>query len=137
MADLTITAANVAAGSGATIERAYNAGATITAGQAVYFDTVTNTWKLCDADSSATVGALGGVALHAAASGQPLAVLTAGNITIGATVAVGRVYVASATPGGIAPHSDLTTGWYTAILGIGISTTVIAVGIQRGGVAYA
>ena len=135
MADLTITAANVAAGSGATIERNYNAGASITAGQAVYFDTSTNTWKLCDANASATASALGGVALHAAASGQPLAVLKSGNITIGATVAVGTIYVASATAGGIAPASDLASGWYTAILGIAISTSVIAVGIQRGGVA--
>ena len=51
MADLTLTAASVLAGSNATT-RLGTAGATITAGQVVYFDDTTNTFKLADTDSA-------------------------------------------------------------------------------------
>jgi hypothetical protein len=135
MADLTVTAANVAPGTDATIERNYNAGATITAGQTVYLSTTTNTWLLADANLSQAAAVLGGVALNGAASGQPLAVLTRGNLNPGATAVVGMVYVLSGTAGGIAPVADGVTGWYTSILGIGTTASNIAVNIQVSNVA--
>src|SRR3990170_1773817 len=101
MADLAITAANVAAGSGSAVDRTANAGATITAGQLVYKDSA-NLWQLSDANGAAAAKTIGGVALHASLNGQPLAVLVSGPITIGATPAVGAIYGLSATPGGIA-----------------------------------
>jgi hypothetical protein len=73
--------------------------------------------------------------------GQPLKVLKAGDIAIGATVGVGTVYVLSATPGGIALGcpgvTDVVTGgtFFTSVLGVGISTSQIRVGIVVGGVA--
>jgi hypothetical protein len=127
MADLTITAANVAAGSGAKI--AYGtAGAALTAGQSLYLDSADGRYKLCDNDS-ATVAArsFAGIALHAAATGQPIAVLTDGPITIGATVAVGTIYCTSSTAGGIAPSADNGTGDYVTIIGIATSTSVVKV----------
>jgi hypothetical protein len=88
MADLVITAANVLPGSSAVIKEG-TAGAAITAGQVVYADSATNTYKLADCNSAtAAVRSPKGIALHAAASGQPIAILTSGLITIGATVAV-------------------------------------------------
>ena len=113
------------------------AGASITAGQALYLDSATSTYKLADANASSATATVVGIALHAAESGQPIKLLTSGNITIGGTVAVGRVYVVSGTAGGIAPSSDLTAGWYTGIIGIGTTTAIIAVTITLGGVAYA
>lgn len=135
MADLTITAANVVAGSGATKVNG-TAGATVTAGQVVYKDSTTDTFKLADCNSAtAAVRSPYGIALHASLANQPLTVLTAGPVTIGATMTAGVAYYLSGTAGGIAPVADLTTGDYPVILGIATSTTVLNVDIQEAGVA--
>jgi len=135
LADLTITAASVAAGTGASVDRSRNAGASLTAGQAVYLDTSSNTYKLSDADSAtAAARTVTGVALNAASSGQPVAVLTGGLLTVGATVAVGTMYTGSATAGGICPVADLTTGAYPTAIGWAVSTTQINVVINASGV---
>jgi hypothetical protein len=138
MADLTITAASVLPGSGA-VKETGTAGASITAGQAVYKDASdSGKFKLCDNDSAtAAVRAFYGIALHAAGSGQPLTVLKEGPITIGATVAVGTVYMTSSTAGGIAPVADAATGDYVTVIGIGTSTTVIEVQPLAAGAAVA
>ena len=85
MADLSITAASVLAGSDASIKDG-NLGAAVTAGQVVYLDTSDSRWKLADNNSAtAIVRVPGGIALNGGASGQPVKVLTNGPITIGAT----------------------------------------------------
>jgi hypothetical protein len=137
MADLTITAANVLAGSGAK-KVAGTAGATITAGQVVYLDSADGEYKLADNDSAtAAVRSVAGIALHAALDGQPLTILTGGPITIGATTAVGVVYCLSSTPGGICPSADIATGDYNTIIGIGTSVTAIDVKLHAAGAATA
>lgn len=135
MADLTVTAASVVPGTGAILEK-MTAGAAITAGQTVYKDASdSNKAKLFDADSAtAAARVFYGIAVCNAASGQPVVVQTAGNLTIGATVAVGVAYYASDTPGGICPFADLEAGDYPTIIGIGISTTQIKVGSLAAGV---
>lgn len=133
MADLTITAANVAAGANSTSVHGV-AGATITAGQAVYLDSTTGTYKLCDANASGTASC-DGIALNGAASGQPLKVLTEGLITIGGTVAVGTIYVVSETAGGICPSTDLATGEYVSVIGVATTTGIINVHRLNSGVA--
>lgn len=134
MADLSITAASVAAGSGATINRNNNAGASITAGQVVYLESSSSTWKLADCNSAtAEVRVPVGIALNAAGSGQPLAVCTRGPVTIGATLVSGVVYYLSGTAGGIRPVADNTTGDYPAVIGQASSTTVLNVQIQAVG----
>jgi hypothetical protein len=133
MADLSITAANVVAGSGAK-KVTGTAGATITAGQVVYFDSTTSTYKLADTDSAtAAVRSPAGLALNGASANQPVAVLTSGPVTIGATVAVGDVYYLSGTAGGLAPFADVAAGDYPCIIGICTSTTVLNVKIQEAG----
>lgn len=134
MADLAITAANVLPGSNAVLDKTRNAGAAITAGQAVYLDS-SNLWQLADANGAAALRQATGIAVNNAAANQPIAVQTAGDITIGGTVTVGSVYVLSANAGGVAPVGDLASGWYTNVLGIGKSTTVIALQFQYAGVA--
>ena len=137
MADLTITAANVLQSTGSQV-RTGTAGATITAGQVVYVDaSAANVLKLSDTDASAAAANAVGIALHGASSGQPLDYQVSGNITIGATVAVGEVYVGSGTAGGIAPVADLATADYTTVIGVGITTAIIKMGILHGGVAKA
>jgi hypothetical protein len=134
MADLTITAANVVSGADATVTHGV-AGATITAGQAVYRDAA-GAYLLAD-NNSATVLARTpvGIALHGAALNQPLAVQTAGDITIGATMTAGVAYYLSDTPGGIGPVADLASGEYPTVIGIAKSTTVLDINISSSGVA--
>lgn len=126
MAAISITAANVSpvAGSdGLKIDRSRLAGATITAGKALYLDPATDTWRLADCDAaSAEVRAVQGIALNGASAGQPLGVQLGGDINIGATVTVNTVYILGATAGDIAPLSDLTTGWYLGVIGVAITT---------------
>lgn len=137
MADLTITAANVVPAADAVIVNG-TAGATITAGQAVYRDPSSRKFLLADTDSAtAAVRDLYGIATHGASLNQPLAVQTGGSINPGATVAVGVVYVLSGTAGGICPTTDLAAGDYTAVIGVGTTTSNIKLGIVEAGVAYA
>lgn len=135
MADLTITAASVISASGSSVDRG-TAGATITAGQAVYKDAATGKYLLAD-NNSATAAARtpAGIALNGASNGQPLAVHRSGDITIGATLTAGVAYYLSDTPGGIGPVADLAAGEYPTVIGIAKSTTVLAVDINASGVA--
>lgn len=135
MADLTITAASVLAGSGAKKING-TAGASVTAGQVVYYDRDANSYKLADNNSAtAAVRAPACIALNGAATGQPLTVLTSGPITIGATLTAGVAYYLSDTAGGICPVADLGAGEYPSIIGLATSTSVIDVKIQSAGVA--
>jgi hypothetical protein len=137
MADLVITAASVVAGSTARITEG-TAGVALTAGQVVYQEASTGLMKLCDCNSAtAEVRVPKGIALHAAAANQPVAFLTQGPITIGATVTAGTTYFVSGTAGGIRPAADNTTGDYVSIVGIATSTTVIDVLFHQSGVAMA
>lgn len=135
-ADLSVTAANVVAGSDAVIDRTHNAGASVSAGQVVYLDSTTKNWKLADDDgASVEIRTPIGIALHAAASGQPLAVQKGGSITIGATMTAGIVYFLSSTGGGICPVADLTTGKYVSLIGVATSTTVMNLNFLYTGVS--
>lgn len=134
MVDLVITAASVVAGTNATITRGI-AGATITAGQVVYLSPTTGKWDLADTDSAtAAVRAAHGIALNGGAVNQQLSVQTAGDITIGATIEAGTGYWLSGTPGGICPVADVLVGDYPCLLGLGKSTSVLALNIQYPGV---
>ncbi|TPK18064.1 hypothetical protein [Mesorhizobium sp. B2-5-7] len=129
MTALTITAANVLAGSNSSRDNG-RAGVAVTAGQVVYKAT-DGTYKLADTnDASAIVRVPKGIALHAAAANQPLAVHLKGPITIGATVVPGVAYYLGGTAGTIVPIADLTTGDHPALLGMATSATDIDIEIQ-------
>ncbi len=137
MADITITAANVVAGSSARITHG-TAGAAVTAGQVVYKDSADGKFKLADCDSAtAAVRSPVGITLNGAANNQPMAIVNSGPVTIGATLTPGATYYLSQNPGGIAPFADLSTGDYPVIIGIAISASVLDVNIQEAGVALA
>ena len=134
MADLVITAANVLAGTGSTTS-AGTLGATVTAGQAIVKNS-SNVWVLADSNhATAALRQAGGIALNGGATGQPVKVLTAGLITIGATLTAGVAYYLSDTAGGICPVADIGAGEYVCQIGIATSTTVIDVDIQFPNVA--
>jgi hypothetical protein len=134
MADISITAANVVAGSDA-VRESGTAGATVTAGQLVYLDTSDMKYKLADSNGAAALRVPNGIALNGASNGQPLSVQKGGDITIGGTMTAGIPYFLSDTPGGLCPLPDIGAGEFSCIIGIAKSTSVLAVNIQPSGVA--
>jgi len=137
MADLSITAGSVAQSASAVTEQG-TAAAAVTAGQ-VIAKNASGKFDLADANSATALLRIPyGIALHGSLTDQPLLVQVRGDITIGATVGVGTVYILSATPGGIAlgcPGStDLVSGMYTSIIGIGVSATVLRLDFNVSGV---
>lgn len=133
MADVSITATSVVTVSGDCDFGV--AGASITAGQWVYLDSATTTLKLADCDLSAAGATAVGVALNGGATGQPIRYQKNGTITIGGTLVAGKVYVLSATAGGLAPVADLTTNWRTTLLGVATTTAILQINILVTGVA--
>lgn len=135
MADLTITAANVVAGSNAVINRSRAAGEAIAAGKAVYLSSTTKKWMLGDSNSAtAEAKKAGGVALNGAALNQPLAVATGGDVTMGATLTPGSPYYLSETPGGIQPGADLAAGENVCLIGMAKDASTLTINIQAPGV---
>jgi hypothetical protein len=122
MASLPIVAASVRAQIGARIERAYNAGESISAGEPVYLGSNDNLWRRASSATAAEANA-GGIALNGAYTGQPLAVQTGGNINLGNVLERGGLYVVGATAGKIAPAEDATGGEVLTSLGIAVSPT--------------
>jgi hypothetical protein len=135
MTDISITAANVIAGSDASTEQG-TAGATITAGQQVYRSSTTNKYLLADSNSgTAEARTPRGTALNGASDGQPLMIQKAGDITIGGTLTAGVAYYLSDTPGGLCPVADVGSGEYSCLIGIAKSASVLDIAIQPSGVA--
>jgi hypothetical protein len=124
MADLAIVATDVFKSASAGQETG-TAGAAIAAGQALYKDPTTGNMLLAQSDVDDNQANCTGIALHAAAVGQPISYCNSGQLTVSAVLSTGQLYVLSGTPGGIAPVADLATGWRTVILGYAISTTVL------------
>lgn len=143
MADIVITAANCIPDAGYQF-RTEVAGATITAGQPCYLDSTdlvagqggsSASAKPADANASAAAATAVGIALHGASRGQPIILMTAGDVTIGGTSVAGESYFVSANPGGIAPAGDTASGWFIGQLGVGISTTKIRVKLNITGIS--
>lgn len=96
----------------------------MTAGQLVYLDA--GFLKLTDCNLSAAAAKVTGVAINSGGAGQHINYVTKDpSLAIGATVAIGTVYISSSTAGGIAPSADATTGHFVTVVGVGVSTTRI------------
>lgn len=135
MADLTITASAVLPGSNASISQG-TAGETITAGKTVYLSASSKKWMLADSDSAtAEARKAVGIALNGASLNQPVAVQTAGDITLGAVLTAGTAYYASDDAGGICPVADLASGDYVCLLGLAKSSSILTVDVQFPNVA--
>ncbi len=120
MADLSQTPANVESGAGASTA-VVQAGEALEAGMPVY---QASTGKYLKADANdATAYDAKGIALCGASSDGYFILQTSGPMNIGATTTQGEIYVASATAGGIAPCSDIASGWYPVVLGMATDTS--------------
>ena len=140
MATISITAASVLKSSTGSVSVGV-AGATITAGQAVYIDTSdSNKIKLADANGTAPANTFAGIALNAASSGQPVSYCTndSSGFTIGATVLAGDTIWLSPTAGGITKtESDLIAGCTKIVIGNMLTTTTMNLNPNVGGVIAA
>lgn len=135
MANLSLTAGNVIPDSGY-VFRDGVAGETLTQGVLVYLKAADERFWLAHCETSSATADMVGIALNAASAGQAVRVMTAGTITIGATVAVGTLYLLS-TSGLIMPHGDIATSDWISFLGSGSTTTKIKLGIHISGVQKA
>ena len=126
MADLVPVAGNVVPLQGAR-RRYRTAGATITAGQAVYIAQADRRLYLADANLTALTAAGVGVATTGGTAGQTVEYVDRGQIVLGVAVPIGVPYVVSANPGGIAVVSDLVAGWFTTLLGVGAGGQILDV----------
>lgn len=131
MADLVQTATSVV-GYGERLPGTL--GGTVTAGMPVRRQT--DGTFIAATDATLVGSAVEGIALIGGASGQPFWYQKAGNINLGSTLAVGKVYVLS-TSGAIAPVDDIAGAEYVTVLGIATTTALLKMGIVQGGVAAA
>ena len=133
MADLTITVANVEYTSGQKINA--TAGATITAGDAVYLDASdANKVKPAHNTTSSATATCVGIALHGSLDEQPVTYLQNGGVMdLGATLTVGETYVLAAD-GAISPVGDVASSDYVTHIGIAKATDSITLNIFVSGV---
>ena len=137
MADISITAGSVVPSANAT-KVSGTAGAAISGGQTVYYDTTARTYKLADGNDTLLMPVVG-IACNTAGTGQPITVCTADpDLAIGTHgLTIGTAYYQSATPGGICPVADVTTGNFVTALFIVKSATTVTFGVLGGGAAKA
>lgn len=113
-------------------------GATISAGQCVYFDTSDSEYKLADSDNTSTTASVKGVAITPGVDGGYGYIAKKGSIVlVGTTAAVGETYYVSNTPGGIAPDADIGTGDFISRIGTASSATQLALDLSATGITHA
>lgn len=136
MADIVVTATAVLPGSNAVTENGV-LGAAATAGQVLYKEAATGTWKLADADAAtAEQRQATGFALNGGAIGQPVRVLREGDMTMNAALTAGLGYFLSGlAAGGFCLVADVGAGEFVVPVGFAKSTTVLAVKFQYPGVS--
>jgi hypothetical protein len=134
---LTITASGFIPGSNAKIKQGI-AGETITQGQPLYLKSADNRLYKADANASAEAALVVGLAANAASAGQPIQYdWDDDDLTVGATLAMTSVYVASATAGAIDAISDFQAGSYLTVLLVPKSTTKAVLKLTAAGAVAA
>lgn len=132
MPAIAITSTSVVAGADADFFQGY-AGATITAGMAVYEDAQDHKLREADCDGGARAASVKGIALHGASDGQPLRIQIAGTVAIGGTTVVGAPYALGATPGTITDAADVGAGSFYTAIGVGAANNTLKLAIAPSG----
>jgi hypothetical protein len=136
----TVTAANVLASAYAEKDTGILGEASMTAGMPVYKNSAdSNRLYKCDANLSLAAAGCVGVLLHGGGIGQPATYVKRDpQFTPGAPLVAGDIVIVDGSAaGGLAPSSDLASGWFPSVLGPAISTTKMDLNISRGLVAKA
>ena len=136
MADVTVTPADVAPQSGFR-SRPGVCGEAIDAGELVFIDRDDDSkLKLADA-TTAKKARVAGIALASGAAGNEISYAYSGTIELGSGVlGQGEVYGLSATPGKIAPPTDLTAGQLLTLIGFGATADRITLSITKTEIAH-
>lgn len=132
MADITVSSSLVQPSATAPYETGVLADE-FTAGQAGYLDGSVDRWKKATAIAQASAAARG-VITHNGSTGQIGRFQTAETLNFGGGVTQGVVYAVSTNAGGIAPITDVTTGNWITIVGVGSSTNAILLNFFRAGI---
>ena len=112
-------------------------GATIAAGQPVYYDPADQEHKLADSNASAATASAKGIAVTPGIDGGWGFIATKGDIIlVGTTMAVGESYFVGATAGTIIPDADLTTADNVTRLFTAASTTHARLSIEATGIVH-
>lgn len=132
--DLAITAANVVPSAKARTSQ-QTAGATITAGQVVYLDSVSGTVKLAKANGTLAQATVFGIAAGNASTNQPVVIITYDPaLTFGGTFAslASLPVLSGNNAGGITTAAGpldagwaSASGWIPVSLGVALSTTTM------------
>lgn len=134
MADLSITAANVALVTDPKVGIPTQvisgvAGTAVLAGQAVYQD-ISGRFQLTLSTDSLKSLVVGIATCSAPGANQPLTVAIRGDLTIGATLTVANPALLGSAPGGITiTAGDYTTGWYPGSLGVCVTASNIRIAV--------
>jgi hypothetical protein len=91
---------------------------------------------IASTNASLAGSSVDGWATSGGAINQPFTYQKGGNINPGGTVAVGGIYVLSAS-GAISLDNDVVTGDWITVLGVGISASLIKQAVIEGGVQAA
>jgi hypothetical protein len=131
MADITVTAANVALGASTTPTQIVQYGEAVTQGQPLYRLAADGKWYRTDANDGVAKAVVGAIALTPGATNAfglvalPSSVAGQSLVNLGATLAVGTVYAVSANVGGIAPIADITSTQFVTVIGIATTTALL------------
>ena len=136
MADIAVTAANVAMHAAAPTTEQVTAGATITQGQVLYKDSAdSNKYKLAINDDTEAKAAAVGIALTPGDANDKIWIAKRGAIDVGGALTVGEIYCLSDTAGGIAPEADVDTAdMYVTILGVASAADQLELNISATGI---
>jgi len=135
MANLTITATDIVRVSGPTLVK--NAGVAITAGQIVYLEASSDTLKLADANGTAAVASVVGIALNGGGVGQPIKYALPGSVVQIGAGTQGALYVLSETAGAIAVEGDISSASFPVYVGVVDDSTQLYFNPHVTGVAHA
>jgi hypothetical protein len=135
MADLSITAANVKLKTSTGVF-VLQVGEAVAQGRTLYQRASDGKYMLGDADVLAT-SLVRYIALTPASTDGYVVAVRDGEIDLGATLTAGATYVASTTPGGIAPIADLASGDFKTILGTARDASTLVLDIAATGIALA
>lgn len=132
MADLSITAANVAVIDTASLKnlKIVQVGEAVTQGQVARYLSTDGKYYLADNDATDEYTSAG-IFVGKASTDEYTQLLTEGNIDIGASLTVGMRYFLSSTPGGIMPSTDLANPDYVSYLGTATATDNLALQIHN------
>lgn len=131
MADITQTAANVAAGASGLKTEMVQYGESVTQGMPLYQDATNSKYYQCDANDGIAKAACKRIALTPGAADAfgivavPSTTPGKSLVNLGATLAVGTMYVVSATKGGIAPIADITSTQFVTSIGFAVSASLL------------